>query len=107
MKNFYSEQFKALGVLYRMIRCNGEEFVVDIVLSVYQGQLKHKLVFSRLNSKFLAVYDLGYCKGAKGSYLALKQFISNHGILQVLITDSDKAENFSTKWMELCSTYFI
>ena len=50
---------------------------------------------------------MGYCKGAKGSHLALKQFISDHGIPQVLITDGDKAENFSTKWIELCAIHFI
>ena len=65
------------------------------------------MLFSGINSKFSAVYDLGYCKGAIGSHLALKQFITDHGIPQVLITDGDKAENFSTKWVEVCATHLI
>ena len=106
-KNFYSERFQALGAPYRMIRRNGETFSADILPSVYRGKVKHKLVFCGLNSRFSAVYDLGYSKGAAGSHLALKQFITDHGIPQTLITDGDKAENFSTKWVELCSTYLI
>ena len=106
-KNFYSERFQALGAPYRMIRRNGETFSADIVPSVYRGKVKHKLVFSGLNSKFSAVYDMGYSKGAIGSHLALQQFISDHGIPQTLITDGDQAENFSQKWIELCAKHFI
>ena len=106
-KNFYSERFQALGAPYRMIRRNGETFSADIVPSVYRGKVKHKLVFSGLNSKFSAVYDMGYSKGATGSHLALQQFISDHGIPQTLITDGDQAENFSQKWIELCAKHFI
>jgi hypothetical protein len=94
-KNFYSEWFQALGVLRRMIWQNGETLLADIVPSDYRGKVKHKLVFSELNSKFSAVYDMGYSKGASGSHLALKQFILDHGIPQMLITDGDQAENFS------------
>ena len=104
--NFYSERFKALGALYKITRHNGDVFAEVIVLSVYRGQLKHSLVFSGLNSKFLAVYDMGYCKGAIGSHLGLKQLISDHGIQQVLITDGDLAENFSTKGIDLYVTHF-
>ncbi len=90
-----------------MIWLNGETFSADIVLSVYRGKVKHKLVFSGLNSKFLAVYDMGCSKGATGSPLALQQFILDHGIPKTLITDGDQAENFSQKWIELCAKHFI
>jgi hypothetical protein len=83
-------------------RRNEETFSADIVPSVYRGKVKHKLVFSGLNSKFSAVYDMGYSKDATASHLALQQFISDHGISQTLITDGDQAENFSQKWIELC-----
>ena len=62
-------------------------FSVGIVLSVYHGKVKHKLVFSGVNSKFLAVYVMRYSKGATGSHLTLQQFILDHGIPQMLITD--------------------
>ena len=35
---------------------------------------------------------MGYSKGAAGSHLVLQQFISDHGIPQMLITDGDQAE---------------
>ncbi len=78
-KNFYPEWFQTLRAPYRMIWQNGEMFSVDIVPSVYHGKVRHKLVFSGINSKLLAVYDMGYSKGATGSHLALQQFISDHG----------------------------
>ena len=94
-KNFYSEWFQALGVPFRMIRRNGETISADIIPSVYHGKVKHKLVFCGPLSKFSAVYDMGYSKGATGSHLALQQFILDHGVPQMLITDGDQAETLA------------
>ena len=58
-------------------------------------------------SKFLAVYDLGFKKCALALNLALQQFITDHGILAVLITGGNQDKNFSAKWIQLCSKYKI
>lgn len=80
-QELYSEWFHALGMTCRIIQRNWEMFSADIVSSVYNGRMKHKLLFSGLNTKFLTVYGMGYTTGASGSHLTLKQFISDNGIL--------------------------
>ena len=107
-KNYFLERFSALGAPYRGIRRNDETFSVDIVPErVANGKLKHLLVFSGLTSKFSAIYDLLFTKCADASHTALAQFIRDHGIPGELITDGDKAENFSKKWIKLCTKHQI
>ena len=53
------------------------------------------------------MYDLGHTKASKATHSALYQFILDHGIPAILITDGDKSENFSKKWIDLCGLHKI
>ena len=84
-----------------MIRHDGETFFTDNVLVKNCSKCKHLLVFSWLISKFLAVYDLEFKKCALVLHLALQQFITDHGILVVLVSNGNQAKNFSAKRIQL------
>ena len=96
-KNYYQERFSALGAPYRQIRRNNEAFSADVVPNIYRGKTMNLLVFSGLGAKYSALYDLGHTKASKATHSALHQFISDHGIPAILITDGDQSENFSKK----------
>ena len=79
---------------------------MEIVPMKFHGKCKNLLAFSglQLNS---AVYDLRFKKCALALQVAFQQFITDHGILVVLISDGNQAKNFSAKWVQLCSKYTI
>ena len=74
----------------RSIRCNKENFSVDITEDTHAGKNHWGLVFYSVKSKLLAYYRLGSKYPNSSLTLdALGKFISDNGIPRTLITDSD------------------
>ncbi len=65
------------------------------------------MVFLGLISLFSAVYNLGFTKSSASTYLVLQQFIVDHGIPELIITDEDQSEVQSNQWKAVCAKFII
>ena len=94
-KKFSVERFPDLYDPLRLISRNKETFSVDLLEGTYSGKKRWGLVFYQVKYKLLAYYRLG-SKGPTAALTldAISQFIAEHGIPRIIITDSDRVLGF-------------
>ena len=88
-KNYAVKLFPGLSDPLRGISRNKETFYIDMWEDNHALKKRWGLVFYGVKSKLLAYYRLGSKDPTSASTLdALSQFISEHGIPRMIVTDS-------------------
>ena len=102
------EIFPALSDPLRGVLRNKETFSVDVVENTYAGKKRWGLVFYGLKSKLLAYNCLGSKDPTASLTLdALGQFISEHGITRMIVTDSSRVLGAGKKWQHFLGRLFV
>ena len=83
-------RFSGLSNPLRGIHCNKETFSVDLLENTYAGKKRWGIISYSVKSKILAYYRLGSKDPTSALTLyALDNFISDHRIPRMIITDSN------------------
>ena len=100
-------RFPSLSDPMRGIRCNKENFPVDILENTHAGKKHWGLLFYGIKYKLLAYYILGSKDPTAFSTLdSLVNFIAEHGIPRMIVTDSDGFIGAGKKWKHYLGKIF-
>ena len=92
-------RFPILSDHMRGIRRNKETFSVDLLDNTHAGKKRWGLVFCGVKSKLLAYYRLGSKYPTnRSTFNAVGNFIAEHGIPIMIITDSNGVLGAGNKW---------
>ena len=92
-------RFPSLSDPMRGICCNKYTFSVDLLENTHAGKKRWGIIFYSVESKLLDYYRFGSKDPTARSALdALGNFISEHGIPRMIITDSDRVIGAGKKW---------
>ena len=98
-KNFAMARFTILSGPMCGICRNEETSSVDLLKNTHAGKKRWGLVFYGIKSKILAYYRLGSKDPTAPSTLdSIDNFIAEHGIPIMIITDSDGVLGAGKKW---------